>query len=517
MLPPDALVPLWWHRICLIAFPMEQKTDEDKAKPKRKRRPFRRVLKILGIHYSQDKGHWILLTRRHRRIILGLILFVLVGFTSFFFYFSTRPEFCNSCHIMEPYVASWKTSSHKDVPCNDCHYAPGWREVLRAKVAAGSQVIKTLTGTEGVKLHAEVEDASCLRSGCHETRKLKGEVLFKKKYKFDHGPHLTGLRRGKKLRCTSCHSQIVQGSHITVTESVCFTCHFKGQVHDRVLDPIAGCTSCHDAPTEPVKTADGYTFKHKPYVERKVACWKCHFDSVQGTGDVPRQVCRTCHSEQEKLAKYDDHTFIHNWHVTKRKVECFRCHSEIRHGLHPEPYEQDPRCARCHSGGHGAHGDMFAGRGGRDVKGTPDKHSLANVDCVACHEIPSLSQHGRSLADTTTFKATSIACVECHGSKMKGTLSEWQSTLDEMLVDAKEELAKARKAFDQMPDDHPHKAKVKTLLESAQHNCTFVATASGAHNLNYAMDLLDAATDSAGDALRTAKKAIAEAKQGTSE
>ena len=463
---------------------------------------------FLGIRYSQEKGHWLLLTRRHRRIILGGILFVMVGFLSFFFYFSTQPEFCNSCHIMEPYVESWKTSTHKDVACNECHYAPGWREVLRAKVAAGSQVIKTLTGTESAKLRAEVEDASCLRSGCHEKQELKGPILFKKKYKFDHEHHLTGLRRGKNLRCTSCHSQIVQGSHITVTESVCFTCHFKGQMHDRVLDPIAGCTSCHDSPSKLIETARGFTFKHKPFVDKKVACWKCHFDSVQGTGDVPRQVCVTCHSEQDKLAKYDDAQFVHDWHVTKRKVECFRCHSEIRHGLHPKPYQQDPTCARCHSGGHGLHGEMYTGRGGKGIKDSPGKHSLANVDCVACHEMPSLMKD-HSLVDTATQKATEHACIACHGKKMKGKLKEWQSTLEEMLVEAKEEVAKATKAFDQVPDDHPQKAKVKELLDIARHNCKFVQTASGAHNLNYAIDLLDAATESAADAMKLARKATA--------
>ena len=69
-------------------------------------------------------------------------------------------------------------------------------------------------------------------SGCHETRLLQGKVKFKRFY-FDHKPHLTELRRGKKLRCTSCHSQIVQGDHMKVTESTCFLCHFKeiGRAH----------------------------------------------------------------------------------------------------------------------------------------------------------------------------------------------------------------------------------------------------------------------------------------------
>ena len=37
------------------------------------------------------------------------------------------------------------------------------------------------------------------------------------------------MTRGIKLRCTSCHSQIVQGQHMAVTATTCFLCHFKNQ------------------------------------------------------------------------------------------------------------------------------------------------------------------------------------------------------------------------------------------------------------------------------------------------
>ena len=59
----------------------------------------------------------------------------------------------------------------------------------------------------------------------------------------------TILRRGKKLRCTSCHSQIVQGSHMSVTTSTCFLCHFKDQHFNQGLGT---CTRCHQIPQEAV-------------------------------------------------------------------------------------------------------------------------------------------------------------------------------------------------------------------------------------------------------------------------
>ena len=471
---------------------------------------------LLGVQYPEEKGRWILLTKRFRLIVLTFIVLVLGVMAWFTFYYGNQPEFCDSCHFMKPYMDSWRASPHSSVKCVDCHIPPGVDGFIRAKTDGLVQLLKTVTRDYGTAPHAEISDSACLRDGCHETRLLEGEVLFKDKYSFNHASHLTKLRRGKKLRCTSCHSQIVQGDHTTVTQSVCFTCHFKGQDHGRVQEPIAGCLSCHSSPMEPIQTTTGIVFDHKPFLERKVGCWKCHSDGIQGTGEVAQQVCRTCHREQEKLEKFADATLIHNWHVTQRKIECFQCHSEIRHGLHPTPDVNDRSCATCHSGGHGAHGNLYAGRGGQGIQDSPSKHFQANVDCVACHETPDV-ERSKSVVDTATCKVTEQACLSCHGSSRKGTLAEWKSTLDETLTEVREELAKAQKAYANQPKDDPRKAEVKVLLEIAQHNCEFVEKASGVHNLNYALDLLEKASDSASEALEIAEKSIIEAKSKRSE
>ncbi|NIR31771.1 MAG: hypothetical protein GWN99_04120, partial [Gemmatimonadetes bacterium] len=104
---------------------------------------------------------------------------------------------------------------------------------------AANQVVKYVTGAYGTKPWAEIEDAACLRSGCHTERELEGQVNYEG-VRFDHSQHLGELRRGKRLRCTSCHSQIVQGSqsvvfqgvpigaaHLRVTAVTCYLCHFK--------------------------------------------------------------------------------------------------------------------------------------------------------------------------------------------------------------------------------------------------------------------------------------------------
>src|SRR6476646_219390 len=39
--------------------------------------------------------------------------------------YSMQPDFCRSCHIMEPYYEAWHQSTHKGVACTMCHFEPG--------------------------------------------------------------------------------------------------------------------------------------------------------------------------------------------------------------------------------------------------------------------------------------------------------------------------------------------------------------------------------------------------------
>lgn len=89
---------------------------------------------------------------------------------------SSSPMLCNSCHIMKPYVQAWKASKHNNVTCIDCHYPPELRGTIWVKYQALAQVAKWATQTYSSKPFAEVEDASCLRSGCHASRLLEGKV-----------------------------------------------------------------------------------------------------------------------------------------------------------------------------------------------------------------------------------------------------------------------------------------------------------------------------------------------------
>lgn len=272
--------------------------------------------------------------RRKLLIILATGLVVGVAVLGGLYKVSSSPVLCSGCHIMTPYVEAWKTSKHNKVACVECHYPPGFRDSLWVKYQALAQVAKWATQTYSSKPFAEIEDASCLRSGCHERRLLDGKVVFKRNIIFDHRPHLEEVRRGRQLRCTSCHSQIVVGTHIEVTESTCFLCHFKGMKVGRELHPLAGCTGCHEAPTGEIRVGSIW-FSHEEMVRRGVACEKCHLNVIEGEGEAPRARCFTCHNQPEKLERYGDTEFVHDFHVAGHNIECARCHDEIRHRLPP--------------------------------------------------------------------------------------------------------------------------------------------------------------------------------------
>jgi hypothetical protein len=237
---------------------------------------------------------------------------------------------------MEPYVQGWQASKHNPVACVQCHYPPGFRDTIRVKFQAMTQVVKWATGTYSSKPFAEIEDASCLRSGCHSQGELdhKGTLLLARDIRFNHGVHLNAARIREQLRCTTCHSQIVVNRHFEVDRRTCFLCHFKEAKHGQELVPVAGCTSCHGAPKGDIMIGS-VRFNHEDVVRRAVDCQKCHLNVVEGAGEASRERCLTCHNQPAQLARFAETRVGHDVHVTRHSIECVRCHTEIKHRLPP--------------------------------------------------------------------------------------------------------------------------------------------------------------------------------------
>ncbi|MFQ5843808.1 MAG: cytochrome c3 family protein [Planctomycetota bacterium] len=424
-------------------------------------------------------------------IVIAAVVSVGGGGTYVVLEVTTRPQFCTTCHIMEPYYESWKSSSHRDVTCVDCHYEPGLLETFEGKFKALSQLAKYVTGTEGTKPWAEVSDSSCMRSGCHSERLLEGEVSFGR-IRFDHRPHLIRLRRGKELRCTSCHSQIVQEEHLTVAKSTCILCHFHRSAGSK---PIGDCGLCHGPPPEEIRLGD-LVFRHSDYLERGVGCASCHGDVTRGTGSVPRERCGSCHNKPEQLERYADVDLLHRSHVTDHSVDCLGCHTEIEHSLPPRAQHFQGDCRDCHVGSHGVHASVYRGTGGREVADRPGVMFLARVTCGGCHRAP--FPGAPVPTGGTTFAADPLACIDCHGPGYEGMAERWQGEVDGATKRLQRRLAELHELLGEEWEegDLP---EARRRYETAAHNLGLVLLdrSRGVHNLPYVRDLLRRADEDA--------------------
>ncbi len=380
---------------------------------------------------------------------------------------SSQPAFCGSCHIMNPYYESWKTSSHSNIACVDCHIPPGPGAAIRKKYEALSMVTSYFTGTYGTNPWAEIDDAACLK--CHERRLLAGRELFGDVL-FDHTAHLSGMRRGKDLRCTSCHSQIVQGSHIAVTESTCLLCHFKDQTAG---EGLARCTLCHTVP-DAVIEAGGSTFDHSSVSRLGMDCTGCHVRPEGSNGDVPRERCVTCHNDPERLGRYDETEHLHRTHVAEHKVDCQNCHLEIRHVGPPRIPEAATGCDNCHRQGHSPQLNLYAGIGGRGVDPMPDPMYTAGVRCEGCHiDIPGHEAEVRTASD--------VSCMACHGPAYRSIYESWTRDLAQRTRALSDQMTRTASAIG---------GEAATALADARFNLDFVTRGQGVHNVRYATALL---------------------------
>ncbi len=429
--------------------------------------------------------------KKKRIIILAIVGFILILFLGSVEY-TSHSQFCSTCHYMKPFYRSWETSSHSHIECNTCHYPPGLRSKFRAKIEGILQV-----GRYWSKLYlkskpwAEIPDEACLREGCHDKRLLEGRVKFKK-IVFDHKIHFSDLKRGKQLRCTSCHSQIVQGEHIIVTNTTCFICHFKESEH---YPQISACSHCHHR--EELVSENTSRFNHSLVFDNGFKCDKCHSHTIIGDGEVPREHCFKCHWETDRLNKYDDTDLMHSTHIYSHKIECNLCHMDIQHKIVKE-IDTIADCQTCHTDYHKAQKILFTGEGGKGLA-----HPMPNImlekglSCKGCHIFH--EETGGRIIKSETFISKAKACESCHGKGFSRILKEWKISTEKKLNKIKTIYTKASREI--TSTKKPNKERALTLLDEAAFNIDIVERGKSVHNMTYSQELLQASYNKVVEAL----------------
>ena len=451
-------------------------------------------------------------TQAHLKAIKIFLVFCIFVFFVIFvglLKFTESSTFCGLCHQMNVYMDSWRTSSHRHVACTKCHYEPGFLNHLKGKWVDGQvSLAYFLSGKRPSAPHAQISDASCLQNGCHRTEDLQGDMIYKN-VAFSHGKHLGELRRGMKLRCASCHAQLVQGLHLTVHEINCFICHYykagaKGE-DECISCAIGGCTSCHVEPKGDIQVK-GWNFNHRKYIARGVACERCHLSVVQGDGHVPEGKCLECHNEPVILSSKYTSEFIHKNHVTGHKIECSNCHTPLRHEIGPIPtiVHTPSNCDKCHSKEmHLGPREFYRGTGGIGVPDSPSLMFTTNVDCIACHR---KGEESQAALHTSNYveRAIGEACVDCHGEGFDETLKQWKRLLAKTENETNQRIFNVQKAlydFEKANGSPAPLRRARNLLNEARHNYSFVLLGNGVHNIEYAFKLLNASSNKTEQAL----------------
>ena len=147
-------------------------------------------------------------------LLLPVLLGILLGVGGFtlryaegFSYFSTDPQACTNCHIMQPLFDSWQKASHHGVAtCVDCHLPHDFVAKYVAKAENGWHHSKGFTLQdfhEPISMkqkNSQIVQENCL--SCHE------DLTEHMVYSATHHPDA--------VRCVHCHAGAGHGERASL-------------------------------------------------------------------------------------------------------------------------------------------------------------------------------------------------------------------------------------------------------------------------------------------------------------
>lgn len=426
---------------------------------------------------------------------LAIILIAIVAVGGVLSYKISQSSICDSCHYMDPYVRHWGTSNHAEVDCVKCHEY-GVLDLTRS-------AFKLVVGVYDRRPKADVLDESCLDADCHAGHDQDENTVYHKNIAFSHAKHNNQVLRGEKLRCTSCHNQIVQyedesAGHMSVNNKACFVCHFKDA---GVGESITGCNSCHGMPETKVEHG-GFTFDHEPYLKLEVECKQCHTNIVKGDGAVPERKCYACHVERsrQELTRQE----LHDWHVTERGIDCYECHTDIEHGNFEMASALEIQCENCHLRQHNQPKQLYMGIGGRDTLDMPSGMFAAQVSCTGCHT--HITPEGEIMAHQEKKEASRQSCVTCHGQGYELMFDNWLEGSKKVISDYRILIRAAEADYNSIGGNKKKRVAVRETLSKMKDNYNFVREGHIPHNIQYALYLLNASVSNFELAMKDIRK-----------
>jgi nitrate/TMAO reductase-like tetraheme cytochrome c subunit len=296
-------------------------------------------------------------------VVLGVVVVGGVGAAGLWTYHE-QPQFCATCHIMEPYLESWQASDYgayahavQDVTCLDCHVPTVQQQV--------DELAVYLQGDFTVPVEQrDFGDDFCFDCHLPNEHTSEGDVvqLTAGLEVNPHDSHLVGeldcetchrMHGPSQDYCAQCHEPVATGAgwtgEVTRTAEVevwaadmdCSACHVMDPYFDSLQDSNLlayahaqqglSCLDCH-ADQEAVKQSHEEAIPGEPLAELKVNmefCFDCHVDNE--------------HTSYEQIVKLTTDLVSEvgaNPHVSHSMLQCSACHKNHR--------ESVDFCAQCH-------------------------------------------------------------------------------------------------------------------------------------------------------------------------
>lgn len=167
-------------------------------------------------------------------LIIGTFFLLTYGYASLYLQTKiAKPEFCGTCHNMQPYINSWQATTHSQVSCSSCH----------PQINLLNYIYKyRLENSNPVMNKVFVSDQTCQQ--CHNPNRL---VTPPGNLKIPHNYH-----SDKSIDCVDCHNNV---SHANTYEKMASRTGLDGQTIwkqvKRDLDfgnrvPMQRCLDCHN-------------------------------------------------------------------------------------------------------------------------------------------------------------------------------------------------------------------------------------------------------------------------------
>ena len=235
----------------------------------------------------------------------------------------SSPRICDTCHEMQPEVATWKVSPHATVPCYKCHGTPRpWYQapisLVERWTSLGRDVRAHFSGrsvettTPGIGPSASMPEEVCLQ--CHDPAR---KVTYRYGLQIDHAEH---AKRNKS--CVSCHLWTAhpyadEDRAPSLMMARCFNCH--GLSKDAKAP--GACDVCHlkgvDLFPESHRTGEWQTRHGKVATADREQCAMCHQDSF----------CTNCHGlEMPHPSGWAKGQTGHAAVAKQNEAVCAKCH-----------------------------------------------------------------------------------------------------------------------------------------------------------------------------------------------